>query len=47
MRRREDAPSRRAGFGREAAHRLSLVIFVPIVWMMRQPPVSVPSAIAA
>ena len=25
----------------------SLVIFEPIVWMMRQPPDSVPSAIAA
>src|SRR4029078_13521501 len=25
----------------------SLVIFDPIVWMMRQPPVSVPSALAA
>ena len=45
--RRGEERDRAGGLGGEPADRLSLVIFEPIVWMIRQPPDSVPSAIAA
>ena len=44
---REEQRDRAAGLGAEAADGFSLVIFMPIVFTMRQPPNSVPRPIAA